>query len=59
MQARRERELSIADSPATLRSELLDFQIRKGPQVSCVHVRNGPEFESIAITAETSNSLSI
>ena len=28
---------------------LLHFQIRKSPQVPRIHVRDGPEFESIAI----------
>src|SRR5271165_5777777 len=48
-ETKRERQPRVADSPATLRLSLLHFQIRKSPQVSRTHVRNGPEFKSIAI----------
>src|SRR6266404_8357124 len=45
----RSRQSSVHDSSATLRLSLLHFEIRKSSQVPRIHVRDGPEFESIAI----------
>jgi hypothetical protein len=49
----RKERLAVAnrehDSSATLRLSLLHFEIRKSSQVPRIHVRDGPEFESIAI----------
>ena len=49
LNSRGRRRASVHDSSATLRLSLLHFEIRKSSQVSRIHVRDGPEFESIAV----------